>query len=190
MSNLIVQIMLNNKIITAKECDAYVYCFNFIIDYIIFLFVSLLIGLLFRLTAPVCFFLISFLLMRTYGGGYHAKTHKLCLIYSYTIVFICCIFLIIASDIWNNVWYYCINTIYILSYVSFIVFYPKNTYNKMLDTAHLKKIKLKNIISNNIIMALYVILLFNNQYIITASIALGSFISALSLWIGRVTHES
>lgn len=188
MTQAIVQIMVDNQIISANERDIYIYCLDFIFEYVSFICISLLIGMFFGLTITVLIFLFTFLSLRLYGGGYHAETRRKCIIYSYTVVFLACVILIIGIQKWNDIWNYCINILYILSYLLYIILAPVDNPNKRLDKIQRRKYNIRSIIICHIIAILYAVLLLNKQYTLYTSVSFGSFISAFSLLIGRKHH--
>ena len=89
---------LVEKIVTAKEGEAtqdellvYRYGYAVMIEMSICIIASLSIGLLTRTVPELLLFSASFIPLRCFGGGYHARTASRCLLLSFVLtVVICC----------------------------------------------------------------------------------------------------
>ncbi|HHX11968.1 MAG TPA: hypothetical protein GX731_04040, partial [Clostridiales bacterium] len=78
LSTRLVDILLNNKIIKEKERDIYAYGFQIIISSMIGILIVGAIGLIFIRFIESVLFLVVFISIREYTGGYHAKTFLSC----------------------------------------------------------------------------------------------------------------
>lgn len=82
----------NHNIIDHKYQSVYSYCFEYILDYLQYIFITLL---LFHIILDIywgVFFLIVLLPLRNFCGGYHAPTKWLCTFLSYATVVLFCLF--------------------------------------------------------------------------------------------------
>ena len=70
--------LLSHQVITEDILDIYVYGFELIISSLISTTLILLIGLLLNMFFPTVAFLVVFILLRSFSGGYHAKTYAWC----------------------------------------------------------------------------------------------------------------
>lgn len=80
-----------NNIINEEEKEIYIYGLHLIISSIIGITIILTLGLIFNIFSNTFLFLISFISIRMYSGGYHAKSYIKCnitLITIYLIVFL------------------------------------------------------------------------------------------------------
>ncbi len=193
MTNIIVTLLYENKLIKKDEIDSYRFCLNYIFEYTVFICTSLIIGAIFNLLIPMALFLTVFLSLRAYGGGYHAASHKKCIIYSGITILTFCISQMLISSYWNCVCSCCINIIYILSCILYIIMVPVVPHNKHLhDREHLEY-RYNGIITCLIICIFYILFLLCNQPALCMTICFGNAISTISLLIlrkGREHNES
>lgn len=190
MSQKIIQFMIDNAIISAKDRDIYAYGLDYIIEYISFTCIALFIGMFFHFPIPMLIFLFTFFCMRLYGGGYHASKHIKCVVYSYITIIIFCFIITIEINFLNSLWNYFINTIYILSYILYNFLTPVDTPNKRFNKEEYKIHRIKSIILNHIIAIIYIFLLYNKINILCTAISIGCVVSTLSLIVGRRCNES
>lgn len=78
-------VLLKNKIIDMKDRDIYIYGFQIILSTLIVTSTLLGLGLLLDKMIITLGFMIVFILLRTYTGGYHADKFRSCFIISITI---------------------------------------------------------------------------------------------------------
>ena len=90
MFEAVVQKIVHNQIeagsIEESEKEVYLYGYQMLIEFCINIFVSVLIAFTFRAFVEVIIFTITFLLIRGYVGGYHAKTSLGCFCWSASIL--------------------------------------------------------------------------------------------------------
>lgn len=77
-SKQITDFLLSNKIIEEHETEIYVYGYEAFISGVIDIFIALIIGAIFKNTVNTIIFLMEFISVRIYAGGYHAKTYVKC----------------------------------------------------------------------------------------------------------------
>ena len=77
-SKQIADFLLSNGIIEEHETDIYVYGYEAFISGVIDICIALIIGVMFKNTINTIIFLIEFISVRIYTGGYHAKTYIKC----------------------------------------------------------------------------------------------------------------
>ncbi len=78
LAQIITGFLYKNKIINGSKLDIYIYGFEVLISNIVCLTIALTIGLLFHEITEVILFLISFIMLRKYCGGYHAESYLKC----------------------------------------------------------------------------------------------------------------
>lgn len=76
--------LISNGTVKAEDRDIYRYGFEMGFAQVINLISTLLIGFVFGLPVESMFFLISFMTLRTYAGGYHSSSHLKCYLLSIT----------------------------------------------------------------------------------------------------------
>lgn len=74
--------LVNSKIIKAEDIEIYIYGINQILVSILNIASALIIGLFFGVFLEVAVFMVSYIPLRTFAGGYHAKTPLRCYILS------------------------------------------------------------------------------------------------------------
>lgn len=82
LSHKIVNDLMQNNIVKAEDIEIYIYGMNQILMYAINMFSALIIGLLFRAFFETAVFMIAYCSLRSFAGGYHAKTPLRCYIFS------------------------------------------------------------------------------------------------------------
>ncbi len=81
VSIIIADYFFENKLIEKKDIEIYVYGLHLIISSIIGIIIILLIGLLIGRFIDSVIFLVCFILLRNYSGGYHANSYLRCNLY-------------------------------------------------------------------------------------------------------------
>lgn len=74
--------MEDNHIIKHDDRELYVYGFNQGLNILLNLITTLVVGLLFRNILELAIFIAAYIPLRSFAGGYHAKTPLRCYIYS------------------------------------------------------------------------------------------------------------
>lgn len=171
MTNTIVDLLYKNNHINKDEIEAYKFCIDFIIEYITFIMISLILGSLFSLLIPVALFMLVFLLLRSYGGGVHARTHIRCTIYSYLLIIlfiVICLFLLPIS-------------LYILSFFTYVLFAPVIPCNKQITSEEHTVFRFKCIITDIIICVVFTICMLSGSHRLCTAICFGSSLASFSL---------
>ena len=81
--------LIKNKQIDESERAIYEYGCYILLSTILFFFVTIVSGFILQTIWSSIIFLISFMLVRRYAGGYHAKTEKRCQINSFILIIFC-----------------------------------------------------------------------------------------------------
>lgn len=78
LAQYITGILYKNNIIDSKMLDIYIYGFEVIVSGFVSIFIGLALGFIFAQIPESIVFLIVFILIRKYCGGYHADTYFRC----------------------------------------------------------------------------------------------------------------
>lgn len=78
LAQYITGILHKNDIIDGKKLDIYIYGFEIIVSGVISVFIDVTLGIIFSQVLESIIFLIAFIFMRKYCGGYHADTYFKC----------------------------------------------------------------------------------------------------------------
>ena len=129
---------VRKNIISVGELEVYSYGFVLLLSAILNLTLVISIAIIFDMLIQAVVFVLSFILLRTFGGGYHAKTHMGC-VWAFFIVFV---FLSFALSLLSA--YATPIFVLIIAQVSFVfiwVFAPVEAKNKPLSAAKQKRMK-------------------------------------------------
>lgn len=90
---------------TLKEEDKvlYIYAYQILINQTINLLATVIIAYLFHEEVGILVFLLSYIPLRVFAGGYHAKTNERCIIISMFFIFALCIILKITPEFLQKV---------------------------------------------------------------------------------------
>lgn len=175
MVSKIIDNLILNKIIPNEDRDIYEYGLTQLPHLLLNIIFALIVGLLFDLLIETLFFEILYINIRSYSGGYHAKTRRNCTIISFAILILSCLLtnffirvkihnkfvLLLIIGIFNSMF------IYRLSPVQ-----AQNKPLSMEDIAQIRKKLFDKIIICNILFTVFA--LFKN--IITFTISITYFI--------------
>lgn len=125
--------MEDNHIIKHDDRELYVYGFNQGLNILLNLITTLVVGLLFRNILELAIFIAAYIPLRSFAGGYHAKTPLRCYIYS--IIMIILVSVGMKYLLFVDMVYYVILAI---SALIIFVLSPAEDKNKPLDKIELK----------------------------------------------------
>ena len=86
LSGKIAESLTNSGVITTEDRELYEYGLHHGLLMIINLLTTVVIGLLFKMVWQSFVFMIAYIPLRTYAGGYHAKTQFRCYLLSIVIM--------------------------------------------------------------------------------------------------------
>ena len=152
--------LISSSIIEKEDAEIYIYGFKEMVFVALNLITTIFIGLIFNKIFEVILFMITYIPIRVYAGGYHARTKLRCYIFSVLMLISVCYILklYLLKD------YLLIVILAIIS--SSIVLYlaPVEDENKLLDEIEIK-VYTKRTIRNLVItlIALCITLIFNKK---------------------------
>lgn len=133
VSEKVVSLMVENEIISSEDKEIYIYGLKQGFILLINIISTLFVGFVFNQSLETIFFLVTYIPLRIYAGGYHARTQLRCYISS--IVLIIAVLLVIKYIPWTNFACLMISTI---SALIIFILSPVEDMNKPLDAAELK----------------------------------------------------
>lgn len=180
ITDLIVQFMLKHSVIEAEDAEIYKFGFNQLIFISINLITTVIIGILFSMLFESIIFLVSYMVVRVYAGGYHAKTQFRCYIISS--LFIVLALLGVRYINWEG-----FASIIAITIAAVIIFKlsPVETKNKPLDDIETKIYKTKSRQRIVTIYALCIVTRFLNYETTFKSVAMAIIILSFVLLIGQ-----
>lgn len=135
-AKIVTDFFLENRVIDSDDAETYQYGNEIIISSIIDLLIVIILGLIYKELLNAALFFISFLLLRTFGGGYHADTYLKCKII-YTIDISLILFLSKYASLIYNL--YIMFLILIFSFTVFFSIAPIENSNKRLSKTEIEK---------------------------------------------------
>lgn len=177
--------LISSSIIEKEDAEIYIYGFKEMVFVALNLITTIFIGLIFNKIFEVILFMITYIPIRVYAGGYHARTKLRCYIFSVLMLISVCYILklYLLKD------YLLIVILAIIS--SSIVLYlaPVEDENKLLDEIEIK-VYTKRTIRNLVItlIALCITLIFN-KINLSACICISLLYNTLMLIFGKVNNS-
>ena len=183
ISDILVQQMIDKNIIDSQNKELYDYGIKSIFNLFINILTSIIIGIYMHKLIIVLLFLLSFITLRTFTGGYHSNSKLTCYILSNSLILILCIAMnkITIND-------YIIPGFCILLFAIFSIhkLAPMGSINKPLDEVEI--IFFKKIV--HIILFLQIIILSISYYFkfynYTTIILFSLFIISILLILSRI----
>lgn len=141
ISGKIVNWQIKTGILSNEERAVYQYAYELLLNQAINIFLAVLIALVFAAPIPVVLFLISYIPLRSFCGGYHADTNLGCTIVS--ALLICCVCWI-YQNIRESFWMAYYPFSYLISGYVVIRYAPVPAQNKPLDEAETVRYRRKS----------------------------------------------
>lgn len=172
LSVYIVTWLIKQKAILKEDRELYEYAtYSFFLSFFP-LFISIIIGSVMGKVLESILFIITFMSVRKFSGGFHAKQAWVCIISS-------CIILLACICIITNVMYSSIFDIGILwAVINLIMFSPIDNENRRLDLIEKKEYKSKITVIVLIIAIIYYLLILLNRENYALAIDVGIILSA------------
>lgn len=170
---------------TDEMRELYEYAIYILLSGLFHLFSVVALGLCFNMVLESLVFYCSFILIRKFAGGYHAKTPTRCYIFSVitSVVGLCLIKLIGNS---NSVYYYIFVTIEILCIVFIMIASPIDNENKPLNAKEKKIFKILSIVFSLLLFVISLIVKWGGFVILSVSVSFGIMMCAVVVFLRRV----
>lgn len=170
----------DNQIIKSEDRELYVYGFNQGITILLNLITTLCIGLLFGCVVELLVFMAAYIPLRSFAGGYHAKTPLRCYLSSIVMLIIVSVAIqYVTLEIWIHY------VIVAVSAIVIAVLAPVEDRNKPLDEIEMKVYKQRTIFIVIIEIAVFVILDFLKLELVYDSISYGLIFTGIVLLLGK-----
>lgn len=171
MVSKIIDDLIINKIITDEDRDIYEYGLAQLPHLLLNIIFALIVGLLFNLLIETLFFEILYINIRSYSGGYHAKTRMNCTIISFGILILSCLLTIFLIKVEIHNKFFLLLIIGIFNSIFIYKLSPVQSHNKPLSREDIRQIKKKLFDKIIICNILFIVLsLFKNVVALTISI--------------------
>ncbi len=177
--------LINNNIIKKEDAEIYSYGFKEMIFIILNLITTLFIGALFNKVFGIILFMIMYIAIRVYAGGYHARTKLKCYMFSILMLTSVC-YILKLNLLQSN---FLLVILSIISSILILFLAPVEDENKPLDEIEIK-IYTKRTIRNLIIVfsVLGITLIFNKTNL-SACICISLLCNGLVLLVGKINNS-
>lgn len=176
--------LVSSNLIKKEDIEIYSYGFKEMLFIILNLITTLVIGILFNKILEIIVFMITYISIRIYAGGYHARTKLKCYIFSVLMLIIVCY--ILKTELLNNRLLIIISTI-IASYI-ILSLAPVEDENKPLDKIEIKVYTKKTIRNFIIILICLLLTLMFNKINFSFCIGISLLSNAAMLIIGKINN--
>lgn len=161
-------------------------------EYAIYVFLSGLFHLISVIVLGLCFgmvleglvFYCSFILIRKFAGGYHAKTPTRCYIFS-VITSVVALYLIKLIGYTNSVYYYIFAIIEILCIVFIMIASPLDNENKPLNAKEKKIFKILSVVISSLLFVISLLLKWVGFDILSVAVSFGIIMCAVVIFLRR-----
>lgn len=184
-SSKFVEFFVSNNLIKNEDKEIYEYAFNIILSSLIHIATVMIIGLCFNLFIESLVFYFSFIAIRKFAGGYHAKTPVRCYLFSFAsnIIILCLV-----------KWLSSINTLFIFIFIIFellcvvliLLISPLDTENNPLTGQEKKMYRMLTSIVTIFIFIISLLCFFKGYRNIGSSMICGVVMSALLLLMRKI----
>lgn len=179
-------LLINKEIINLNDREIYEYSFEVIISDIMYLFIAITTALITNTMIEEFIFLIGFLSIRKYAGGFHANTYTMCHFLSW-INQLAMIFLLNATP--SEIVSYFIVGLSGISIVVVYIFAPIQNENREFSSEERNRFKINSRVSVIIVILLAYILYFTIfTYKYPYALILGVFSVSISLVAGKIKY--
>lgn len=134
--------LIHSNVIKKEDAEIYIYGINQILVSVLNVSSALIIGLFFNVFLEITVFMMAYIPLRSFAGGYHAKTPLRCYIFSVIMLIVVSMgmeYLPMTTD-WVNY------TVFIVSLVIVLMLSPVEDKNKPLDEIEHKTYKNRTVI--------------------------------------------
>lgn len=185
MQGKIIQIvtdeLVSNKIIDPEDSELYTYGLQQGALMLLNIFTILIVGKIFGMLWESVVFMVTYIPLRTYAGGYHARTQLKCYISS--VVLIVAVLLGIRFIPWTNL---IIIMISIISGLIICILSPVEDINKPLDATEKKVYRKKARIILAFELSIIILLIVTRQNIVAMIMSVSLFTLSVLLVLGKL----
>ncbi len=178
------EFLIKNNIIEEKQREIYAYGLNQLIVYLYNFLTVIVVGWIFGMVWQGIAFTVFYMMIRPYAGGYHARTPKMCYVYS-LIMIIVVLFLIMTIPL-NGLLYL---VVYFVSSIIIFKLSPVEDENKPLDNIERVVFRKRAIISHIILSLCYFISWFVGLKELSSCVVLVLFTLSIMLVLGEIKNR-
>lgn len=177
--------LINNNIIKKEDAEIYSYGFKEMIFIILNLITTLFIGALFNKVFEIILFMIMYIAIRVYAGGYHARTKLKCYMFSILMLTSVC-YILKINLLQSN---FLVVILAIISSILILFLAPVEDENKPLDEIEIKIYTKRTIRNLIIVFSVLSITLIFNKINFSACICISILCNGLVLLFGKINNS-
>ncbi len=182
MSEKIINVFIDKGLVQKDEKELFICALEQIFAYILNLFSVIFIGLIFNMLFEAILFTLTYIPIRIYAGGYHAKTQLRCYIFS-VIMMIVVLFILKL-----NVNIFLISILAITGSLVILMLAPVEDKNKPLDDIEIKVYRNRTIRNLIIILIILFIGLLFDKMTFSFCISISLICNAIMLFLGKIKN--
>ena len=173
----------NKGTIQSENRELYRYGFEQGFIMLLNLVTTLVIGLLFGKVLQLCLFMAAYIPLRSYAGGYHAKTPFRC--YLLSIIILTAVTLCMKYLVLDNIVYY---LMIVISGAVILLLSPVEDKNKPLDEKEIQVYKKRTVAILIFEMILFIVMNFLNLQMFSVSICYAMVMLGILLILGLIKN--
>ena len=185
LTQKLISSLIDNNIIKKEGAEIYSYGLKQMIFIALNLITTIFIGLIFNKMFEVILFMVTYIPIRVYAGGYHARTKLKCYIFSVLMLISVCY--ILKLDLLKS--YLSIGILAIISSAIILYLAPIEDKNKTLDEIEIKVYKKRTIRNLVIILIVLCTTLIFNKINLSACICISLLCNGIMLMLGKINNS-
>lgn len=184
LSSAIADTLYDNNIISKQEIPIYIYCLDYIIELIFLIVFTILYGTFSHNLPETIIFLIVFIPIRSFGGGFHASTQNRCTLLSLiTFIFVLYSDCLVALFTWQ--W----TAAFAISLFLIAILAPVGTKSRPITPDRKKILKKYCIIFCILLSFLYIIFYLKNYKKLYGTLSICILINFVSILSGFIIEK-
>ena len=177
--------LLLSGVISAEEEEIYIYGFELLLSFLFSTAVILAIGIAVQAVLPTIAFLAVFIVLRSYTGGFHARTYAVCSLVTFSVYGV-----VMLLSHFLTVGYIEYLVMGVIGVALLIIFAPVKHPNKELTAQDIKRNKIISVVVFILFLSAGVMLCLANMYIESASIYFALIADLLLLFVKNRRKET
>ena len=177
--------LLLSGVISAEEEEIYIYGFELLLSFLFSTAVILAIGIVVQAVLPTIAFLAVFIVLRSYTGGFHARTYAVCSLVTFSVYGV-----VMLLSHFLTVGYIEYLVMGVIGVALLIIFAPVKHPNKELTAQDIKRNKIISVVVFILFLSAGVLLCLADMYIESASIYFALVADLLLLFVKNRRKET
>ncbi|WP_317368864.1 accessory gene regulator B family protein [uncultured Tyzzerella sp.] len=181
----IINIFIHKNLIAEEEKELYICGLEQIILYIVNIVTMIILGITFKLVLETILFILTYIYIRIYAGGYHCRTPLKCYIFS-VLMLVVVLSTLKGQALRNPL---IITVISIISSIIILSLAPIEDENKPLDEIEIKVYEKRTTRNLLIVLSLLLLTLILNKINLSAYICISLLCNGIMLMLGKINNS-